>query len=241
MDGDENSKLRLEASLLGITLCNECHRNNSVFIFSQEQLCEPCFKDKYGNLILRAENGEYFGGHKLHLAGGKFGDFESGKMYLTNTHFIFNKTSKDSQKIWEIIIPFVAIDLNKWQISEESRRKNIVMGGVGNDDVMIAGGSINESGKRHRLVIPFVDENGINQSPVFGISSLSGNAIREWASKFYQAVIADRKNLKKETINNAIASKENNSIADPLTIAKIRFAKGEISKEEFEEMKKLLE
>ena len=209
-------------------------------MYSNDHLCGSCFKERYGILISRAENGEYYGGHKLHLAGGKFGDFESGKMYLTNTHFIINKINTDQQKAWEIIIPLNSIDLDKWQISEESRRKNIIMGGASTDNTMFASGTINESGKRHRIIIPYVDENDINQSPVFGISSLSGNAIRDWVTNLYQAVINNKQMLKESIADDPVIKKEND-LTDPLTIAKLRFAKCEITKEEFQEMKKLLE
>lgn len=242
VEDDDNAKLRLRASLHGKDLCTGCHRRDSVFLFSNVSLCGPCFKERYGHLISRAETGEYYGGHKLHLAGGKFGDFETGKMYLTKTHFIFNRIDKNRQKTWEIIIPLNLIDVDGWQINEESRRKNIIMGGLGSNNSMFAGGMISESGKRHRIVISYTDENGIYQSPVFGISSLSGIAIRDWTSHLYHAIIAN-----KNIVNNDVSRNEKkikkqiDHFTDPLTIAKLRFARGETTKEEFEEMKKLIE
>ena len=54
-------------------------------------MCFGCFEQKYGKVLLNADRGEYYGGHKVHLAGGTWSDYESGKMYLTEEHFIFSK------------------------------------------------------------------------------------------------------------------------------------------------------
>lgn len=66
---------------------------------------------------------------------------------------------------------------------------------------------INESGKSHRLVVPYTDENGIPQEPRFGISSFRGKAIREWAAKLYRQVVDEKKDTtripSKEDINLA--------------------------------------
>lgn len=56
----------------------------------------------------------------------------------------------------------------------------MTFGGMGYDNFMIAQGILRESGKRHRLVITYKDENGIIISPEFGVSSVSGQAIKEW-------------------------------------------------------------
>ena len=92
---DEKLKLTLVAALKGIILCTHCYKNNSTFLFSFESLCRSCFKEKYGNMIMQSGNGEYYGGHKSYLAGGKFGDHEIGSMYLTDKYFIFKKNNKN--------------------------------------------------------------------------------------------------------------------------------------------------
>jgi hypothetical protein len=95
-------------------------------------------------------------------------------------------------------------------------------------------GFLRESGKRHRLIIPSVDEKGISHSPVFGISSLGGKAIKEWIRQLYQMVIEYS-----ETIPNPNTDKNfGRDIREhPISILKLRFAKGEISKLEYEERK----
>ena len=138
--------------------------------------------------------------------------------------------------------------MNQWQIKEESRRKNVNMVSSGSDYFLFTTGTVKESGKRHRLVISYIDENGIGHSPVFGISSMGGQAIKEWAPALYKT-IANNTNINKEygEIQQKIlenTTKKNNSydvLPDPMTILKLRFAKGEINKQEFEETKKLLE
>lgn len=45
----------------------------------------------------------------------------------------------------------------------------------------------------HRLVVPYIDQNGIPQEPRFGISSLGGKTIREWSAKFYERVVEAKK------------------------------------------------
>ena len=213
------------AALKGITLCTSCYKNQSVFLFSFGKLCRDCFKEKYGDIVVQAENGAYYGGHKSYLAGGTFGDHELGSMYLTSNYFIFKKNNKNLKNNLEIIIPIDSIDIDQWQIKEESRRKNVNMASSGNDHFLFTSGTVNESGKRHRLVIPYTDENGISHSPVFGISSMGGKAIREWASALYQ-IISNHEKISKEeeeeeerTLENKNNIKKENDLAsNPMTI-----------------------
>ena len=97
------------------------------------------------NSTPRREYGEYHGGHKVHLAGGTFGEYESGKMYLTDEYLIFAKGNKNPAKRWEIMIPINSIVIEQWGVRAESRRKHIVGGGTAlTSNVAFGGGVIQE-------------------------------------------------------------------------------------------------
>jgi hypothetical protein len=54
------------------------------------------------------------------------------------------------------------------------------MEGVSSGDIAFGGRAIHETGQRHRLLVLYVDEDGIIQQPVFGVSSYGGKNIRKW-------------------------------------------------------------
>jgi Short C-terminal domain len=102
-----------------------------------------------------------------------------------------------------------------------------------------------------------MDENGIPQEPRFGVSSFRGKAIREWAAKLYEQVVKEKTDsasvssspskISNKNSATPLPSADNNQLTtrntheDPLTVLKMRFAKGEITREEYEEMRKMLE
>ena len=164
-------------------------------------------------------------------------------MILSEHYLIFAREHKNPEKRWEIVIPLDSVIVERWGIEEISRKQG-VSGGAG--DVGIGSGILYDSGKAHHIAIPYTDENGIPQLPRFGISSFRGKAIREWAVKLYQQVVNEKREsakflseTDKQTINQEPVSSPN--IDDPLKVLKLRFAKGEITKEQYEEIRRMLE
>lgn len=202
-------------------------------------------EEEFGRAILIAANGQYFGGHKAFLAGGYSTKYELGNMQLREKYFIFLKRNKDNIKQIEIIIPLISVQVDRWRIDEESRRQSVSMGTLGTPTsfgaAAYSGGSIHDEGKAHHFVIPYIDENGILQEPRFGISSLGGKAIREWSEKVYAQIVKVKRDTPKPVQEQTKSTEPTNKSEEPLQVLKLRFAKGEISKEEFEEMKKMLE
>jgi len=215
--------------------CAMCGKNAYNYEFESENLCFSCFEQKYGKVLLFTNRGR---GHKVHLAGGAFSDYESGKMYLTEEYLIFAKGNKDASKRWEIIIPLSSVLIEQWNIKGESRRKQITGGGISSDNIAFGGGAVHETGQRHRLLVPYVDENGTIQQPVFGTSSYKGKEIRIWAEELYKQLVEEKQRSSK-VVDENIQTDDNEN--DPIAVLKLRFAKGEISKKEYEEMRKMIE
>jgi len=185
------------------------------------------------------------GGHKAHLAGGLVNKFESGTMRLTKDYFVFIKTGVGwdkwhglhaNKEEWRISIPLKSIQIEKWHIDEKDRRETFVFGGIPTGVGIFGGGSIDKSGKAHDIVIPYIDENGVPQEPRFGVASIMGKGIKKWAEELYQAVVNAQKDILKVSDKNSQTNEKTDE--DPIKILKIRYAKGEITKEEFEQMKK---
>ena len=139
-------------------------------------------------------------------------------MYLTENYFIFRKTSKNPSEKWEIIIPLRSVLIKKWDVKEESRRQNIsgIASSMG-DGALIGGGFIHEGGQRHRLVIPYVDENGIAHEPIFGVSSFKGKAIRKWTAKFYELLTKVKNESNSKLQNNREEKITDEKVADAVS------------------------
>jgi hypothetical protein len=245
-------------------MCTVCNRNIFSFSFQKgiEKLCKACFEQSCGNTVLATPNAQYYGGHKAFLAGGLFSDFQTGSLVMTEKYLLFQTNDKKLENRWEIIIPIKDVIIGGWGVQEVARRKQMSgFGGSvdinqdGQGDIAMGGGFIHESGKAHRLVIPYIDQNGIPQEPRFGISSLGGKAIREWSAKFYERVVEvkrengldvqsqtqqlkSQESAQEEDTNQTMTRVSNE---DPIQILKIRLAKGEITKEQYDELRKVFE
>lgn len=242
---EEERKKKFESSQDPELLCTICKKKLGGFSdFTFGSFCQPCFIEKFGPIILSASNGQYHGGHKAFIAGGYGTKYELGHMYLTERYFIFIKKNDNPTKKIEIVIPLDSIQVEGWDVEEESRRKTVGIGGLaaptGFGAAGISGGTIHDEGKSHHIIIPYIDENNISQKPRFGISSIGGKAIREWSEKIYQQIVKTKNTT--NSIQEQIKHKElTNKSDDPLHVLKLRFAKGEITKKEYEEMYKILE
>jgi hypothetical protein len=245
-------------------MCTACNMDVFSFSFQKgiEKLCRACFEQRCGKTLLATPTAQYYGGHKAFLAGGMFSDSSTGSLVMTEKYLLFHTNDKKLENRWEIIIPIKDVIIGGWGVQEVTRRKQMSgFGGSadinqdGEGDIAMGGGFIHESGKAHRLVIPYVDQNGIPQEPRFGISSLGGKAIREWSAKFYERVVEVKreKGLDMQSQTQRLKSQESGqegdtsqtmtrvSNEDPMHILKIRLAKGEITKEQYDELRKVFE
>lgn len=220
-----------------VSLCHDCKEREGKAYIGSDFICNGCFAKRYGMIQFSSTEAEYFGGHKAYLAGGYISDRQLGEIYLTDSYLLFLKDDEDPAKQWAISIPLKSIIIERWGIEENIRRKQISGFGseIGDTGILLGSGMIQESGKSHRVIVPYVDENGIPQEPRFGISSFGGKKIRELAAKLYQQVV------KIKSKGTELSSKKEKLNDDPLSVLKLRLAKGEITKEEYEELKSVLE
>lgn len=235
--------IRENATLLGLEgfgqksmLCNDCGcellKRKKEIEDRKNEIYSKEFVKKYGDIIKSTPSGLYYGGHKAYLAGGMFNDFQGGNLTLTQNYLMF------VCRKFRIEIPLKSIIIEDWKVDEKTRRKTVSGGGLAFG--LFGGyGTIKESGKGHDIVVPYIDENGIAQAPRFGVASLSGNAIREWAQAIYQQLVNVSKENKAQKTDS---SEERHSESDePLKLLKMRLAKGEITKEEFEDLRKIID
>jgi hypothetical protein len=200
-------------------LCIQCAKKKYEFRLSHDyNLCLYCFSDKYGRIIFQALQAEYYGGHKVYLSGGVSGDFQYGRLILTEHYLIFARGDKKPSKRWEIIIPLDSVIVERWGIEEISREG--FSSGAG--DIGVGSGMIHGNGRAHHILVPYVDEDGIPQAPRFGLSSYKGEAIRKLASELYLRVVSEKNesikfssitdnNIKQPSNKKPISSQENDN------------------------------
>jgi len=238
-------------------LCRPCGKEIKKRKNQQGGKTTESFDKKLTKIILDTNSGLYYGGHKAYLAGGTFSDAQNGRLFLTEKYLVFIKDSFRESKRWRIEIPLDKVIVEDWKIDEKTRRKTMAGGGIG-FGLFGGAGTIHDTGKAHDIVVPYVDENGITQAPRFGVASIFGGGIKKWAEALYQILAEIQKEkARKEAIpanpartslaplgtkatENKIPKKSTHD-QDPLDIIKLRLAKGEISKEEFEKLRKMIE
>ena len=167
----------------------------------------------------------YKGGHSLHSGQSTILNWlQYGTLEIYTDKIIFKqKGSITRRKKWEIEIHVNKIDFNKVEQFIAGRMDTAgALGaamGAGGLGVLVA------IQKDLHIKIPHIDENGKKQEPIFAL------IIKKEAEKM-QKWIYDR------TSKEGVFDKEDN---EAIKILKIRFAKGEITKKQFEEMTKDLE
>ena len=213
-------------------------------------MCQNCYLIIHGNVILQNDSAEYHGGHKAYPSGGTFSKHEKGQLSLNEKSLVFVKHKKDEEKRIDIIIPFSSIAIGGYGISEENTSGILGGGGVGipvEDVNVMVGGLFGYEGMANRLSVPYIDEYGVLQRPIFGIPSFGGKAIRKWSHELYRRVLEEKRksssNIPDNTATkNSFSSAETSKSKDDLIrILKLRLAKGEITKEEFIDLQRLIE
>jgi hypothetical protein len=228
----------ISQNTFGDSECEICHKDDVHYRDPYGQVCKNCFQKEYGSILLETRNGEYYGGHKAHLAGGLFSKGDSGKMFLTENYFIFARSSLKQDKEWVIRIPLEKVEISGWNIKESARRTTA--GGFGQSlggGLGLFGGVLHESGRSHQIVLPYADENGIPQEPRFAVSSFTGDAVKKWAEKIYEQII------KVQNVRPKAHKVPENEPLGPLDqikkLAELKDA-GAITQKEFEAKKKEL-
>ena len=189
------------------------------------------------NEFLKEQRAVYYGGHKVYLGGGKFIDGQEGILTLYEKDLFFTKDAFRSSNRWQITIPLESVIIEDWEIDEKIRRKGIVGGGLGFGGGLFGGGVIHESGRAHDIIIPYTDENGITHAPRFGVPSLTGNAIKEWTKLVYEQLVK----IHQKQSNSSKTILDNNKHEKSIEILKLRLASGEITKQEFQELREILD
>jgi len=186
-------------------------------------LCSDCYNKlkhpEKANILLET-SATYWGGHmKYPLSGllggiGEFGDIRIVEKEIT---FV------SSRKKWVISMPMGRVLWDKVLVSTE---KDIGYEQKMSGMAFFATGlpMTTYSQQATYFTIPYKDKNNVIQSPKFQVKKA-----KELSEILYHQISKAKK-----------AEKPKEDEENPLEILKVRFAKGQISKKEFEEMKKEL-
>jgi len=164
----------------------------------------------------------YCGGHFLHPIG-KSADY--GNFILDNEKFTFEKIALLFSKYnWTINIPLNKIIWN--EVSQDTGEDFEYKQEMSASAYFATGLPVSSISRNITyLTIPYKDEKGVIQRPRF---TFRDEKILKKVSEFFFEKIAKIPNMNEKKVEK---------IEDPLKILKLRYAKGEITKKEYEEMK----
>lgn len=169
-----------------------------------------------GKDILFACGGEYYGGH-MGFGTRKYDQVTIG---ITKNFIVAVKTAFLKRNKWIMKIPIKKILVHEVRVgSEEAEGRYDTISSI------YATGGLGLKGKVNMITIPFIDNDGIKQTPKF-----STKKFKDFSKIFYEQI----KKIKPVT-------KEKADEDDSIKILKIRYAKGEVTKKQFREMRKDLE
>jgi hypothetical protein len=201
--------------------------------------------EKYGKVIVRKKV-TYRGGHKA-FAPLTVGD--RGLLWLTTNHvlfrpgraFIWDKETLFSlgTKRYKIAIPLDSILVSEWTVGERDTGTYYGLGGTPSGFGGL-GGAIITSNTEMEIVLPYVDENGVPQAPRFSrVGRTLTRQIYDQVASVIRAVQATDGTSRSAAGRSREAAVEVEE-EDLLKVLKLRLARGEISREEYEETKRII-
>ena len=168
----------------------------------------------------------YWGGHKQVQITGFF-KMIRGEAVLYYDSIDFKKNNGGLI----MSIPLKSIQFENFGIENKITGQSILGGKFG---FVFAGNTQNITSAR--LLIPYIDRNGVLQKPEFEFGGIIKKTAK-WAEEIYTRILP----LQDNKTSSVKEKSKIQDLEDPIQILKIRYAKGEISNEEFYEIKKDLE
>lgn len=162
----------------------------------------------------------YAGGHSAHP------QKHNGKLMLTETHMIFQETSLvgEIRGNFRLTIPIKSVTHISVQSTEQISRLNTVLFGPL--------WSMGFPARHKFLIVEYLDDVQLQHAPIFDFPGDFGDKKK---GDIMQRLHAQMRNLRQQQ------KKTLPELEEPMKILRTRFAKGEINKDEYLEMKKLLE
>jgi hypothetical protein len=208
-------------------------------------------KTVFGTPIMEGK-GRYYGGHKKFVP--VYGKGDRSTFYLTKDYFVSSATFGSPK--YQIRIPLDTVQLPELSITKEESQGykfsgEAVGGAIGLPFSVLGvgtfGGILREADKKHTIVLPYIDENGILQEPRFDAyaveNKLVDNATAEWAKIIYDRLVEIHKKKPKEKPTKIEKAPQESKAESPIDqikkLAELRDAKI-ISEKEFQAKKREL-